>query len=285
MEMKEKKVFGIKPEEYSMKGSLNHTTMSEEDIIKKLDNAMATGETVKAYCLRCNKEGDLLISFDPKVKNVVGLIPNSEFSYKDTHMGKRLSRVGLSLEFKVLSKHPDKENQVTTYILSRKSVVEGIKETYVRDLEAGMIMEGVVTGVQEWGAFIDVGGDVQGLLGIRDMINNFVTNPHELFKIGDKVKVIVKEVQKKDNDIKIYFSRKELMPTWDDIDNFYHEGDVLVGTIKGRIDTGFFVWLDETFEGLCEYTPNFRFTIGDKVRVKILKINKKHQKIRLKVVL
>ncbi len=67
----------------------------------------------------------------------------------------------------------------------------------IKDLESGMVLEGIVTNVADFGAFVDIGVHQDGLVHVSQMANRFVSNPKEIVQVGQVVKVEVLEVQKK----------------------------------------------------------------------------------------
>jgi uncharacterized protein len=69
---------------------------------------------------------------------------------------------------------------------------EGVED--IRDLQPGMILEGVITNVAAFGAFVDIGVHQDGLVHVSALSNKFVKDPHEVVKAGDIVKVKVMEV-------------------------------------------------------------------------------------------
>ena len=70
--------------------------------------------------------------------------------------------------------------------------VDGVEE--IKDLQVGMILEGTVTNVANFGAFVDIGVHQDGLVHISMLSNSFVDDPHKVVKVGDVVKVKVLEV-------------------------------------------------------------------------------------------
>lgn len=80
----------------------------------------------------------------------------------------------------------------------------------VQDLEEGMEAEGVVTNITEFGAFVDIGVQQDGLIHLSELANRFIRNPHDIIQVGDLVRVKVIKVDK--NQRRISLSRKALLP-------------------------------------------------------------------------
>ena len=76
-----------------------------------------------------------------------------------------------------------------------------------------------------------------------------------------------------------------LLPGWESIDEKYKTGKIVPGIVKNRIATGIFIELDESFEGLADFPPNAeKYKYGDRVKVRINVIDKKREKIKLKII-
>jgi uncharacterized protein len=88
---------------------------------------------------------------------------------------------------------------------------EGVET--INDLKPGMRLEGVVTNVSNFGAFVDIGVHQDGLVHISMLANRFVKNPHEIVKVGDIVKVKVLDIDKTRNRIQLSMRLDETIPT------------------------------------------------------------------------
>lgn len=258
-------------------------SVTDNEILKELKDAMQTNKTLNGYCIQCEEDGSLEIQLGKKIK---GIIAREDVSYKVqkdglVHLGKCQSRVGLYVSFKV--KDIKIRDGAVTVKLSRREAVEEVKERYIKELKVGDIVEGVVTGIQGYAAWIDIGGDVSGILSIRDITRVPISHPSEVLEIGEAVTVVVTEITKSDG-LTVSFSRKELLPDFSEIDKYFKQGTTRVGKVKKVWDTGIFVELSEAFEGLADFVPGKTFKYGDKVRVKIELINKTRKKIKLRII-
>lgn len=260
---------------------------TDNEILRNLHEAIKGNKTIrKYYCKRCLPDGTLEVEFSP---NIVGYIPRNEVSYiveedGNVHLGKCMSRVGLPLQFKVKDVEKNDIGKIKVILSRRDALIEDI-ENYTNNLKEGMVIKGVVSGIQDHAAFIDVGADIKAFLSVKDIARVFVKNPSEILQIGQVIDVVVKEINKNnEGNISLKVSRKELLPSWDNIDEKYMNGETVIGKVKNITDTGIFVQLDESFEGMADFPLGKRFNYGDSVRVKILKINKTTKKIRLRIV-
>lgn len=257
-------------------------TISDIEMIEKLKNAKNNGNILTGFCTKAKENGDLEVEL---TKNIKGIIKREDVSWKvekdgQVHVGKCYARVGLPINFKVIKiNSSDGKYEV---ILSRKAAMEECRQDIVDNLKEGMKVKGIVTGIMDFGVFIDIGGDVSGILGKADMARAVVRHPSDLFKVGDEIEVIVKKIYPES--LKISFSRIELLPTWEEIENYYQNGDITIGILKSRIDSGWFIQLNEVYEGLADFVPNRVFQKGEHVKVKIIKIMKESKRIKLLII-
>jgi len=267
---------------------------SDTEVIRKLAQAKRENATLTGYCTKCLPSGDLEIELS---KNIKGTIPRNEVTYKvendgQVHLGKCMSRVGMNVQFKVIDlKEENGELKVT---LSRKEAVKEVKDRYIKELKQGMVVRGVVTGIQSWGAYIDLGGDVDGIIGVGDVARVFIKNPSEVISVGEVVEVVIDQINRAklpggEETIHLDLNRKAMLPSWAEIDKYFRTGETVPGRVKRIIDSGIFVELNEAFEGLAEFVTDElsgktrKFEYGEKVRVKIHSISKDRKKIRLRI--
>ena len=153
-------------------------------------------------------------------------------------------------------------------------------------LHVGDTVEGVVKNVTDFGAFIDLGG-VDGLLHISEMSWGRVENPKKVFKVGDELKVLVKDI----HDTKIALSLKfpESNP-WANAAEDYAVGTVITGKVARMTDFGAFVELAPGVEALLHVSqisnphvdkPSDVLKVGEEVTAKIVDLNEAEKKISL----
>ena len=153
-------------------------------------------------------------------------------------------------------------------------------------LHVGDTVEGVVKNVTDFGAFIDLGG-VDGLLHISEMSWGRVENPKKVFKVGDELKVLVKDI----HDTKIALSLKfpESYP-WVNAAEDYAVGTVITGKVARMTDFGAFVELAPGVDALLHVSqiskahvdkPSDVLKVGEEVTAKIVDLNEAEKKISL----
>ena len=160
------------------------------------------------------------------------------------------------------------------------------QEIEFEKLHVGDTVEGVVKNVTDFGAFIDLGG-VDGLLHISEMSWGRVENPKKVFKVGDELKVLVKDI----HDTKIALSLKfpESNP-WANAAEDYAVGTVITGKVARMTDFGAFVELAPGVDALLHVSqiskahvdkPSDVLKVGEEVTAKIVDLNEAEKKISL----
>ncbi|MDM7987021.1 MAG: 30S ribosomal protein S1 [Smithella sp.] len=197
--------------------------------------------------------------------------------------------VGKKFEF-VVAEYSENGRNV---ILSRRPLLEKIeqekKEALKNSLQKGMTVSGVVTSVQKFGAFVDLGG-IQGLLPVSEMGWGRVEDPKLIYSTGDKVEVVIINLDWENN--RITLSVKENLPNpWDEFIRKYPEGSLLKGKVSSLTNFGAFITLEAGVEGLLHIGKIARgkkikhagdvMKAGEDIEVKIEKIDRESKKISL----
>ena len=197
--------------------------------------------------------------------------------------------LGQEFEFKVLKITRDKGN----IVLSRRAVLLGerdeLRAATLKVLQEGVVMEGVVKNVTDYGAFIDLGG-IDGLLHITDISWGRINHPSEKLSVGQTVPVVVlKYDQEKE---RVSLGMKQLTPDpWITAHERFPIGGRVKGRVKSVTDYGAFVELEEGVEGLIHVSemswtkkvrhPSKIVTENEQVEAVILGIDTEQQRISL----
>lgn len=213
-------------------------------------------------------------------------------SQVDTHFVKEPEKyVGKSYEFAV-TEFDRRKKRVT---VSRRKILEDEKSakraSALETIAEGQIVDGTVSRITNFGAFIDLGG-VDGLLHIGEMAWYKVKKVEDLLQQGQKVRVQVAKVDKDSG--KISLSMKSLTPhPWDGAFERFPVGLIMKGNVTSVMDYGAFVELEPGIEGLLhasEYAWNdsegaFKRSVkkGQEIEVKIINVDKENKKISLSV--
>lgn len=199
------------------------------------------------------------------------------------------SVIGLEGKFKVLKLSRKKANVV----VSRRSHLEEERETgrkaILETIREGMIVEGKVKNITEYGVFMDLGG-LDGLMHITDMSYGKVSRPSDICKVGDLFRVKVIRFDREKERISLGLKQMKADP-WEDIDSRYRPGGRLSGRVTNTTRYGAFIELEEGVEGLLHVSemswskrlrdPSEVMKVGDTVEVVILRLEKEHKKISL----
>jgi small subunit ribosomal protein S1 len=148
---------------------------------------------------------------------------------------------------------------------------------------------GEVKTLTNFGAFIDLGG-IEGLLHISDMSWGKVNHPSDLFKIGEKIEVVILDYDEKEEKISLGYKQLTKDP-WEDIEDKYKEGQKVKGKVVNLTDFGAFVELEKGVEGLVHVSdltwsrkmvhPKKILSPGEEVTVSILDVDPAEKRISL----
>ena len=149
----------------------------------------------------------------------------------------------------------------------------------INEITKGSKVSGFVKNIQPYGAFIHTDNGLEGLLYIEDISVARIKTPFERFKIGQRIDVLIKDVDLEKN--KIYFSYKELLGTWEDNVKEFKEKTVVQGIVRETENNkrGIFIELKPNLVGMAEYKEGMEY--GQKVDVYIKKIVEDKKKIKL----
>ncbi len=220
------------------------------------------------------------------VMGIEGFLPVSLSSFKGVSDRDILNN---TFKFKIVKVN----NLRHSVILSRREVIhkekEEAKSKLWEELKNGEVYTGTVKAITDFGAFIDLGG-VDGLLHITDMSWSKISHPSEVVALGDKIEVMVLNMDKESG--KVSLGLKQRMPDpWQDIDKRYSVGSKLKGKIVNILPYGVFVELEKGIEGLIHVSeiswtkrvtnPKEMFAIGDMVETQVLSVDKESRRISL----
>ena len=197
--------------------------------------------------------------------------------------------IGQEFDFQIVKVDEMRKNLV----VSRKAILEESlnekRQELMTTIEVGASLEGVVTNITDFGAFVDLGG-VDGLIHITDFSWGRINHPSEIVSIGDKITVQVIDFNKETS--RISLGLKQLVDNpWETIPDKYKVGDVVQGNIVSIMNYGIFIELEKGIEGLIHiseisWTKNVQnlqdsYKVGDSIESKVLFVDAKEQKISL----
>ncbi|NSL52314.1 30S ribosomal protein S1 [Calidifontibacillus erzurumensis] len=195
---------------------------------------------------------------------------------------------GRTLPLKVVELDREKNRVILSHRAVLDDEIAKKKQQTLNSLEVGQVLEGTVQRIADFGVFVDIGG-IDGLVHISQLSHQHVEKPSDVVEEGQKVKVKVIGLDKENE--RISLSIKETLPgPWDLID--FKPGDIVEGTVKRLVNFGAFVEVAPKVEGLVHIsqisnrhiaTPHEVLKEGEKVKAKILDINKENQRISLSI--
>lgn len=147
------------------------------------------------------------------------------------------------------------------------------------NLQEKQVVQAVVKGIQPYGVFLETEDGTVGLLHIEDISIARMKSPHERFRLGEKVEVMVKSVDKEGS--KVLFTHKELLGSWEENAEKFKEGTRVQGIVREteKNKNGIFVELTPNLVGMAEYKEDLKY--GEEVDVYIKKIIPEKKKIKL----
>ena len=150
------------------------------------------------------------------------------------------------------------------------------------NLKEGDIVQGTVTNIKPYGAFIEIEGGITGLLHIEDISVARIKSPNERLKIGQNIKIMIKSIDRENK--RILLTYKELLGTWEDNAKELSSGMIIKGIAREveKYNNGIFIELKPNLVGLADYKENIQY--GQNVEVYVKKIIPEKKKIKLKII-
>ncbi|ANE32889.1 30S ribosomal protein S1 [Campylobacter hyointestinalis] len=219
------------------------------------------------------------------VGGIDGLVHYSEISYKGPVNPNTLYKEGDKVDVKIIKYDTDKKHLSLSVKAATPDPWEEIKDS----LEVGDTIKVTVSNIEPYGAFVDLGNDIEGFLHISEISwDKNIKNPKDFIKEGEELDVEVIEIDA--NDRRLRVSLKNLLPKpFDEFNAKFSEGDIVDGVVTTLTNFGAFVRIG-ALEGLLHnedssWDRNDKckdiFKTGDNIQVKIIKIDDKNQKISL----
>lgn len=260
---------------------LTYKRLAAEKGNKRIEEAFNNQEVLKATVANVLDGGLSVVIEEARV-----FIPASLVS--DTYEKNLSKYAGQEIEFVITEFNPKRRRIIgdrKQLLVAKKKELQ--KELFAR-ISVGMTVEGTVKNVTDFGAFIDLGG-ADGLLHISEMSWGRVDSPKKLFKVGDVLKVLIKDIQGE----KIALSLKfEDQNPWMSAVDKYAVGTVVTGKVARMTDFGAFVELEPGIDALLHVSqisrehvekPSDVLKIGEEVTAKVVDFNGDDKKISLSV--
>jgi small subunit ribosomal protein S1 len=260
---------------------LSKEKADQKKVWEEVENSYKTNSQIRGKVIQKVK-GGLQVDI-----GIPAFLPGSQI---DIRPHRNLDKfLGQEYEFKVLKITRDKGN----IVLSRRAVLlnerDQLRIATLKVLQEGVVMEGVVKNVTDYGAFIDLGG-IDGLLHITDISWGRVNHPSEKLSVGQTVPVVVLKYDGEKE--RVSLGMKQLTPDpWLSVHERFPIGGRIKGRVKSITDYGAFVELEEGVEGLIHVSemswtkkvrhPSKIVSESDTVEAVILGIDTEQQRISL----
>ncbi len=267
--------------------SINLARLNQDWI--KAEEMLESGEIVEAEVIGYNK-GGAIVPFG----RLRGFVPISHLSEMSPGMGdrrrqQRLAQLrGQTLPMKVIEVNRRRRRLVLSQREAQKEWDAKRRGELLKTLEEGQTLTGRVSGMRDFGAFVNLGG-ADGLIHISQLAWHRVDHPREVLKVGDEIEVYVMRIDHESQ--RISLSRKRILPNpWDTVTERYKENQLVEGTITRLVDYGAFAEIEPGIEGLLHVSQLSRGTIenvaevvqeGETHLLRIVNIDKKRQRIGL----
>ncbi|WMC92416.1 30S ribosomal protein S1 [Kineothrix sp. MB12-C1] len=325
-EVVEGTVIDVKPEEiilnigYKSDGILTRNEYTNEPHVD-LTSVAKTGDTMEVKILKVNDgEGQVLLTYKRLAADRGNKRIEEAFNNKEVLTAKvaQVLDGGLSVVVeevrifipaslvsdvyeKDLSKYAGQEIQFVIseynpkrrrYIGDRKQLIVAeraeLQKKLFETIKEGDVIDGVVKNVTDFGAFIDLGG-ADGLLHISEMSWGRVENPKKVFKVGDELTVLIKEIS--GNKIALSLKFDDANP-WKAAADKYAAGNIVTGRVARMTDFGAFIELEPGVDALLHVSqiskdhiekPSDVLKTGEEVTAKVVDFNDEDKKISLSI--
>ncbi len=278
----EVEVYVEKLEDGEGKPVLSHRRAEFLKVWRKINEAYEKKEVLKAKILRRIKGG-----FVVDLMGVEAFLPGSQVDIRPVRDFD--AWIGKEIDVQVVKVNHATENVVVSRKVLLEDQLKEQREALLSKLERGMILEGYVKAITDFGIFVDLGG-VDGLVHITDISWGRVNHPSEFVKLDEKIKVVVLDFDEEKK--RISLGMKQLTPhPWENIGDKYQPGVKVKGKVVSLTDYGAFVEIEKGIEGLIHVSemswtehikhPSQVVSLGQIVEAVVLNIDKENRKLSL----
>jgi small subunit ribosomal protein S1 len=236
--------------------------------------------------------GGLIVPFG----NLRGFIPASHVTdlprglSEDERKDYLVHMIGASLSAKVIEVNRRRRRLVLSQREAQREIRDASKNQLLENLQEGEIRRGRVSGLRDFGAFVDLGG-ADGLIHISELAWHRVKHPRELLNVGDEIDVYVLRLDLEGR--RIGLSLKRLQPNpWSQVDELYHVGQLVEGVVSRVTQFGAFVSLEPGIEALLHASqiadpapedPSRLLRDGQTISARIISIEPHRQRLGLSI--
>ena len=265
----------FKPEGFLIDTAENQSAMRTP---YALDEAMRAGRILEARVVLCDSAHNLRVNLGcmygiiPRELGAVGI---SDGSVRDIAL---ISRVNKSVCFYIEGFERDASGN-TYAVLNRLRVQLDCMDGYIGALRPGDVIDGRVTHLDGFGAFVDIGAGISALLPIDAISVSRIPHPSERFSVGESIKAVVRQI---DDNGRISLTHKELLGAWEENAARFKAGETVAGIIRSVESYGVFVELTPNLAGLAE--PADGVSAGQSASVYIKSLIPERMKVKLIII-
>ena len=234
--------------------------------------------------------GGVIVQFG----NLRGFVPASHVldlprGLNEDERKMRMQRmVGQTISLKVIEVNRKRRRLVFSQRDATRGSREQRKELLLDQLREGEVRRGVVSGLRDFGAFVDLGG-ADGLIHISELAWHRVNHPKEVLKVGDEIDVYVLRLDSEGKRIGLSLKRLQDNP-WAYVDELYHVGQLVEGVVSRVAQFGAFVSLDPGIEALLHTSqisepppedPTLVVHEGQRLLLRVISIETEKQRLGL----
>ncbi len=250
-----------------------------------LERLIESGGTTQARIVGHNK-GGLVVDVD----GLQAFVPLSQavIPPAEDHEAALMQRTGEEITVKVLEVNRRRNRAVVSERLAAREQREGLKDHLLDSLQEGEVRHGTVTGVSNFGAFVDIGGAV-GLIHISELSWTPVSSVEDMVHVGQELDVYIVRVDRENR--RIALSLRRLQPTpWDEAAKRFEVGQLVTGTITNLADFGAFARVEDGVEGLIHVSelterhirhPKEVVQVGDTMELRIVSLDLERHRLGL----
>ncbi|MFH1483700.1 MAG: S1 RNA-binding domain-containing protein [Chloroflexota bacterium] len=244
-----------------------------------LEQCLASGELVQGQIIGHNK-GGLVV----RCQGVPGFVPNSQLLAQ----ARLQERVGQQVWLRVMEVSPSRQRLILSERAAARQLWEQEREHVLSQLVEGEKRLGKVTGIHNFGVFVDVGG-VEGLVPLSELSWERGKGPGEIVQVGQELEVLVMKVDSQAKRLLLSHKRTQSHP-WEKINEKYQVGMKVMGTVTRLMPFGAFVRLDSSIEGLVHISelahrrivhPKEVVTEEQELTLMVISINSEKRQMRL----
>lgn len=272
---------------------LSFRIAGKERVWDRMVKYMKEGISLKAKVVQANKGGLMMV-----VDALNGFMPVSQLSPdnyprvpggdKNRILEHLQQLIGKDMTVKVI----DVDQKEEKLIVSEKEVWEDDQKAVLDSYKIGDVVEGEISALTSFGAFLKFGQGLEGLIHISEIVWQRIDHPKDVLRVGDRVKAQIIDLNKS----KIYLSVKRLVDDpWKHVKEKYKVGEIVEGTVHKVEPFGLMVKLDDQIHGLAHISElsdapmadvkdvREKFPIGSKHRFEVMNVEPAEHRLGLKV--